>query len=262
MSLQAKPYGSDMLEVQIPLTRADILHQCDVMEDVAIAYGYNKLNRTFPDKSATVGQPLPINKLSDIVRLEAALVGWTEVMPLILCSHAENFDNLKRKDHGQAVKLANPKTWEYQVVRTSLLPGMLKTIRENKERVKPLKVFEVSDVVLQDENVERRARNVRRFGAVWCGKTSGFEHIHGLLDRVMAMLGEKFLSKDCSDYGYWIEPVSNDTYFPGRAATVHLRNENGAMQIGNFGILHPEVLEKFELTYPCSSLEMDLEYFL
>jgi len=69
-----------------------------------------------------------------------------QVMPLILCSHDENFGWLNRVDDGKtAVKLENPKTAEYQVVRTTLLPGLLKTIRENKKHSVPIKVFEVSD---------------------------------------------------------------------------------------------------------------------
>jgi phenylalanyl-tRNA synthetase beta chain len=52
------------------------------MEDVAIAYGFNNLPRSSPNKSATIGQPLMLNKLSDIVRYESAMAGWTEVMPL------------------------------------------------------------------------------------------------------------------------------------------------------------------------------------
>lgn len=127
------------------------------MEDVAVAYGFNKLPRSSPNKSATVGKALPINKLADIVRLESVLAGWVEVMPLILCSHDENFAWLNREDDGKtAVKLANPKSTEYQVVRTSLLPGLLKTIRENKSVKLPLKIIETSDIVLKDESLERR----------------------------------------------------------------------------------------------------------
>jgi phenylalanyl-tRNA synthetase beta chain len=127
------------------------------MEDVAIAYGFNNLPRSSPNKSVTIGQPLLINKLSDIVRLECAMSGWSEVMPLVLCSHDENFSWLNRVDDGKtAVKLANPKTAEYQVVRTSLLPGILKTIRENKALRLPIQTFEVADVVLKDESCERK----------------------------------------------------------------------------------------------------------
>ena len=75
----------DELQVQIPATRPDILHECDIMEDAAIAYGFNNLPDTFPATS-TVAQPLAISKLSDVVRIEWALAGWVEVLPLILVS--------------------------------------------------------------------------------------------------------------------------------------------------------------------------------
>jgi phenylalanyl-tRNA synthetase beta chain len=223
------------------------------MEDLAVCYGFNNLPRTAPSRSATVGAPLMVNKLSDIVRVETAMAGWSEVMPLILCSHEENFGWLNRKDDGNTViRLANPKTLEYQVVRTSLLPGLLKTIRENKGHSVPIKIFEVSDVGLKDESLERRARNERHFAAAWCGKTSGFEVVHGLLDRVMLMLRTPFLTEgasgDSSD-GYWIEELNEDTFFPGHAAAVHLRLGGKQARIGEFGILHPSVLDKFDLRY-------------
>ena len=76
---------SDRLIVSVPPTRPDILHECDLMEDVAVAYGFNNLKKTFPS-SNTVAKPLPINKLSDIIRNECALSGFIEVLPLILVS--------------------------------------------------------------------------------------------------------------------------------------------------------------------------------
>lgn len=107
--------------------------------------------------------------------MESAMAGWSEVMPLILCSHDENFSWLNRVDDGKtAIKLENPKTAEYQVVRTSLLPGLLKTIRENKKHSVPIKIFEVADVAFKDPSLERQARNERHFAAAWYGKTSGF----------------------------------------------------------------------------------------
>jgi phenylalanyl-tRNA synthetase beta chain len=85
MSLTAtlETKGSDIIKVQVPPTRPDILHECDIMEDAAIAYGFNKLEPTFP-KTHTVAQPLPISKLSDLLRAEWAQAGWVEVLPLIL----------------------------------------------------------------------------------------------------------------------------------------------------------------------------------
>ena len=105
------------------------------------------------------------------------------------CSHEENFEWLNRKDTGDvAVRIANPKTLEFQVVRTSLLQGLLKTIRENRSHTLPIRLFESSDVVFKDSKKERQARNVRHAAAVWCNKTAGFEVVHGMLDRAMQML--------------------------------------------------------------------------
>jgi len=215
MGYTAKPSASSekLLDVSVPITRADVLHQCDVMEDLAIAWGFNKLPRIYPNKSAAVAAPLPINKLSDIVRFEAATAGWSEVMPLILCSHEENYEWLNRKDPGgEAVKLANPKTAEYQIVRTSLLPGLLKTISSNRHHAVPIKIFEVSDVGFIDLTQERKSRNERHFAAAIMGKTSGFEQVHGLLDRVMLMLRAAFIAreeglKNEALQGYWIEEL-------------------------------------------------------
>lgn len=264
MSMTAAHLGGDLVEVSVPCTRADILHQCDIMEDVAIAYGYNNLTKTFPDKSATVGQPFPINKLSDIVRKEAAMAGFTECMPLILCSREENFAWLRKSDDSLAVTLANPKTVEYQIARTSLLPGCLKTIRENRKHALPIKVFEVSDVVFKNMKVERRANNQRNFCAIIASTSANFEIIHGLLDRVMKMLSVKLVAKSSGLPGYWIEEGDDETFFPGRSAHVMLRaaDKSEGERIGVFGALHPEVMQKYELPLAASALELNVEKML
>lgn len=202
--------GADELVVNVPATRPDILHECDIMEDVAIGYGFNNLKKTFP-RTNTVAQALPINKLSDIVRRECALAGFTEVLPLTLCSKDEQFTWLNKTDDGKtAVMLENPKTAEYQIVRTSLLPGLLKSVRENRKHPLPIKIFEVYDVVVKDDSKERRARNVRKCGALYCGRKAGFEVVHGLLDKLMLMLDIENLKSpegksDTGKAGYYIK---------------------------------------------------------
>lgn len=87
MSLFAKPSTTeqDTLDVAVPPTRPDILHQCDIMEDAAIAYGFNNLPKSMPTTN-TVAKAHPVNKLSDLIRKECAMAGWTEALPLILVS--------------------------------------------------------------------------------------------------------------------------------------------------------------------------------
>ena len=115
---------------------------------------------------------------------------------------------MNKVDDGKtAVKIGNPKTLEFQVVRTSLIPGLLKTIRENRSHPLPIKVFESTDVVFKDRSLERQARNVRHAAAVWCNKSAGFEVVHGLLDKVMKTLEVKRISASDteSESGYYLK---------------------------------------------------------
>jgi len=134
----------------------------------------------------------------------------------------------------------------------------------------PIKVFEVSDVAFKAPELERKSRNERHFAAAWYGKSSGFEVVHGLLDRLMMMLKTAFITKEegleikngGKNMQYWIEEVDSATFFPGHAASIHVKIAGKEHAIGVFGILHPTVLEKFELKYPVSTLEMNVEVFL
>ena len=82
-SVSPRDPTKDAIDVVVPPTRPDIFHECDIMEDAAIAYGFNNLPHTFP-ATTTVGQPSAISKLSDTIRLEWGLAGWVEVLPLTL----------------------------------------------------------------------------------------------------------------------------------------------------------------------------------
>jgi phenylalanyl-tRNA synthetase beta chain len=92
-------------------------------------------------------------------------------------------------------------------VRSSLLPGLLKTIRENKSHALPIKIFESSDIAIKDLESERQSKNIRHAGAVWCNRTAGFEVVHGLLDRIMQMLEVPFIESEKSKetYGYYVK---------------------------------------------------------
>jgi phenylalanyl-tRNA synthetase beta chain len=92
MSLSAQPSSTDqdLIEVEVPCTRPDILHECDIMEDAAIAYGFNELPRHMPTTN-TVAKAFPVNKLADILRKECAMAGWIEALPLILVGRCTTY---------------------------------------------------------------------------------------------------------------------------------------------------------------------------
>uniref|UniRef100_A0AAQ6AMV8 Phenylalanine--tRNA ligase beta subunit n=1 Tax=Amphiprion ocellaris TaxID=80972 RepID=A0AAQ6AMV8_AMPOC len=226
MCLLSRATGvGDEIEVEIPPTRSDVIHACDIMEDAAIAYGFNNITRTTP-RAYTVANQFPLNKLTELLRQDLAAAGFTEALNFAL------------------------------VARTTLLPGLLKTIAANRKMPLPLKLFEVSDVVLKDETKDVGARNSRRFCAVYYNKSPGFEVIHGLLDRTMQLLEVKSARGE----GYHIQAADgkNSTFFPGRCAEIIVRGKT----VGRLGVLHPDVINRFELTMPCSAMEIDIEPFL
>ena len=103
--------------MSVPPTRSDVLHACDVAEDVAIAHGYNNIAETLP-KSATIGRELPMNQLTELLRVDMAAAGFSEVLTWALCSKAENFANMRHEIDG-AAEIGNPATQEFQVFRVS-----------------------------------------------------------------------------------------------------------------------------------------------
>ncbi|XP_077874209.1 phenylalanine--tRNA ligase beta subunit isoform X1 [Ictidomys tridecemlineatus] len=225
MYLKSEVIGDgNQIEIEIPPTRADIIHACDIVEDAAIAYGYNNIQMTLP-KTYTIANQFPLNKLTELLRHDMAAAGFTEALTFAL------------------------------VARTTLLPGLLKTIAANRKMPLPLKLFEISDIVVKDSTKDVGAKNYRHLCAVYYNKNPGFEIIHGLLDRIMQLLDVP-PTKDKG--GYMIKASEGPAFFPGRCAEIFARGQS----IGKLGVLHPDVITKFELTMPCSSLEINIEPFL
>eukprot|EP00934_Nitzschia_sp_Nitz4_P003455 Nitzschia sp. Nitz4//scaffold45_size130396//61873//63798//NITZ4_003450-RA/size130396-processed-gene-0.187-mRNA-1//1//CDS//3329552401//3445//frame0 len=283
-----------ILEVTVPPTRSDIMHAVDIAEDVGIAFGYNNIVKKVPATN-TVGGEFPLNQLGDLLREEIGRAGYTEVLTHGLCSIHDNFTALQcpvRED--LAVSLSNPANVEYQVVRTTLLPGLLKTLQHNKSASfsSGFKLFEISDVVVVDKEwvvteTIVGAKNVRKLSAVYAGPTSGFEIIHGLVDRIMtltevapeaeyvatsvkkAQAEEERYRVSKEGWYYTVTPLAADAheanmYFTGRAAQVMLTKPGSSekIRLGTFGILHPNVLKNFDIQYPSSVMELDLELLL
>lgn len=189
MGLISRPEGTGDIMVRAPITRADILHPCDVAEDVGIAYGYNNIQRTLP-KSATIAGEHSINQLTDLMRSEIANAGYIEILTFSLASIRNNYEKLNRPINlEECVTTANPKTEKFEVIRTTLLPGLLKTLRSNRSQKLPIKVFELNDVVVQDAG---KCKNIRTLSALYCDKKSGFETLHALLDVIMRKLGHTY----------------------------------------------------------------------
>jgi len=92
-----------------------VIHACDIIEDVAISYGYNNIARTIPNTNC-VAEQFPLNKLTDLLREGIAAAGFTECLTFALCSRDDISTKLQLQiNDTNAVHIANPKTLEFQV---------------------------------------------------------------------------------------------------------------------------------------------------
>lgn len=133
-------------------------------------------------------------------------MGFCEALNFSLCSKDDITTNLKIEEEKRAVEISNPKSLDFQVGRTTLLPGLLKCLANNKSNKVPFKFFELGDVLLLDnEGTDHElvgARNERRLAVIYNNSvTSGLDIIHGVLDSVFLKMFNKkkdYLLQKCS----------------------------------------------------------------
>ncbi|KAF1744125.1 hypothetical protein MXB_3270, partial [Myxobolus squamalis] len=214
----------DSIHVTVPPNRPDIIHKFDILEDAAIAFGFNNIPRCFPHISTTASMA-SLNDMTTRLNLNDSSID-SSLLP---------------------VKIDSP--YEHNCVRNSLIPGILKTISSNRKLALPIKIFEVSDIVIRDSSKANKAVNQRNLCAIYCAASSGFEFIHGVLDKIMSSveINASFVSSTI--------PM----YFPLRSCEVVVNKT----VIGHMGILHPIVSKNFEIHQAvCSALEINVEKLL
>ncbi|ADM11375.1 phenylalanyl-tRNA synthetase subunit beta [Encephalitozoon intestinalis ATCC 50506] len=228
------------LQVKVHDIRSDVIHKCDLIEDVAIAHGFNNFKRELPLIS-TIGSEDPLNRFSDKLRMELSIMGFDEALTLTLLSRQENII-----DGDLAVVLMNPKSIGYEVCRTSLIPGLMKTVASNLHVKIPFKLFEVSDVVLLDKENQSGARNSRRLAALYCGHSPCLEEVQGSLSLLLEKCG--------------VQP----SYTPHDDPIRYLKNQGAfvvveGIPIGSIGVCNPEICRAFKVPYAASFFEIDAE---
>ncbi|HET6663518.1 MAG TPA: phenylalanine--tRNA ligase subunit beta [Acidimicrobiales bacterium] len=123
-------YPTADVEVTVPPWRYDSSTEIDVVEEVARLYGYSRIGRSVPTSAHT-------GRLSDRQqerrRLRSLLVGrgLSEAMPLPFLAPGD----LERCGlPGDGIEITNPLVKEESILRTSLLPGLVKALGTNAAR--------------------------------------------------------------------------------------------------------------------------------
>ena len=258
MELSAKILNPNEIEVLVPITRSDILHPCDIAEDLAISYGYNNIKKELTT-TKTHGVQQPYNKLADLFRDEMAMGGYVEFLTMALLSHKDMFTNLlSEKRDDKTVQILYSKSKEFEYIRSSLIPGILKSIEGNKANQLPFKIFEISDVVEINQETEVGAVNRRKLCFAYTNTVSAMEIVQGMVDLLMKKIGLGFNSKNV-EKKYYIKKSENKIFFEDRQAEIYILND---IKVGIYGIVHPKVIKNFGIKNPVTLCEIDLQLIM
>jgi phenylalanyl-tRNA synthetase beta chain len=241
--LDAKKMSHGVLEVSYPAYRIDILHEVDLVEEVAIGYGYYKLKPTIP-KAVTVGEQHPAHRLANTVRQIMIGLGFLEAMNFTLTNERVHYESMRTKPENP-IKLANPVSLDYTIMRQSLLPGLMKNLADNKSESFPQRLFEASDVGKINKRIETMCERRLHVAAVSSHSTANFTEIKSIVEAFLANLGLKWQIKE----------AKHPSFLEGRTAAIIVNGK----QLGVLGEIHPQVLNNFELENPTAAFEIDLE---
>ncbi len=236
MRYGAVPECADKVRVQVPCYRADIMHDWDIFEDVAIAYGYENLESK-PPATFTVGKPSPVQFFAQVTRECFTGLGYLEVMPFTLTSEDVLYTKMQRTESPSVLHVMHPISIDNTVVRTELLPLMLEFLTLNRHRELPQRLFSVGDVV-RDCTTHQQAAGVSTH------PDADFSEAYALADAVLHELSIAYTVKESAD----------PAFIDGRRADIIA----GGKTIGVFGEVHPAVLTAFELEHPVAAFEFDL----
>jgi phenylalanyl-tRNA synthetase beta chain len=196
----------------------------------------------------TVGQRHPAYITAEKVRQLMVGLGFLEVMNFTLTNERVHYGFMRLKP-SEMIRLANPVSSEYTIMREWLLPGLMKNLAENKHESYPQRLFEVSDVAKINYKLETMCERRLHAAAVSSHSTANFTEIKSFCEALLANLGLK---------EWQIRPYRHKSFLEGRTAAIQV----GKRRLGFLGEIHPEVLNNFELENPTTAFEIDLEMLI
>lgn len=237
--------GKGTVKAKLPPYRQDFMHAMDVVEDVAISRGYGEFAPVMPAQF-TVGGLSRIEQTSDRARELMVGLGFQEIISNIMGSPESYRDTMRLVDTewGRMVEVDNAMTLTFSCLRQWMLPSLLRVEAASNRAFYPHRLFEAGDVAIPDPAHELGSRTETVLGAVIAHATAHFSEIHSCLDILFYHLGKE----------YSLEPVQHPSFLEGRAGRIVVAGK----PIGVIGEVHPEVLERWQITVPVVSFDVNL----
>ena len=228
--------------IAMPRWRNDIMHPVDLVEDIAIGYGYDNL----PEQLSTVhldAIPLPSSNLRRRISASLCALGLQETQSLTLSNNRDQFEKLRWQEVGKSTIISNPITQDHTMLRQYILPSLLNLLSANRHHELPQKVHELGTVVRDSRNASRVAWACAEVGG-------GFSAAKGIASSLLRDLGAdlkkvKWISISEKE-GPWIK---------GRGAKIIL---NG-LELGQIGEIDPNVSFQFGLRAPIQAGEFNVD---
>ena len=237
--------GKGTVKVKSPPYRQDLMHAMDVVEDVAMSRGYGEFLPEMPAQF-TVGGLSRIEQTSDRARELMVGLGFQEIISNILGS-PENYSTAMRlngTDWGRMVEVENAMAATFSCLRQWMLPSLLRVEAASSRAFYPHRLFEAGDVAIPDSTHELGSRTETVLGALIAHATTHFSEIHSSLDVLFYYLGKE----------YSLEPVQHPSFLEGRAGRILVSGK----PVGVIGEVHPEVLERWQITMPVVAFDVNL----
>ncbi len=238
--------GGDSVSVLVPCYRVDVMHQVDLVEDIAIAYGYNNIEPLWRELPTT-GGVRPEQRLIDIAREFMVGLGFQEVLTYTLTNPESLFDRMNC-EKARVVEVANPKVVTMSCLRNWLLPSLMEFLGNNQSVEFPQKIFELGKVTLLDDTKETKTRDEDWLAAATTHPNASFSEIKSALDAVFMNFGVEWQIKE----------TSHPSFIEGR---VGMAAVNG-LDVGILGEIHPQVLEAWKLENPVAAFEINMHIII
>jgi phenylalanyl-tRNA synthetase beta chain len=237
--------AGSILKVTPPAHRDDILHPIDIVEDIAIARGYESFSPEMPSQF-TVGALSAVERYADRVRELLTGLGFQETMDNILTSRQEVVDRMSDRITGDGlVEVDNPMVETFAVLRPHLLASLLRVEAASSKAVYPHRVFEVGEAARIDPASETGCRSDMRAAVLIAHAEAAFSEAHAALENLCYAL----------DVSYRLDPVQHPTFIDGRAGTIVVDDQ----PIGVIGEVSPSVLEAWGVGMPCAVFDLALD---
>lgn len=247
---------SETMQVRIPSFRPDLSREVDLIEEIARIDGFDKVGTVFPVAEVRPVKVAARQKIIKKVREVLCSTGFSETVhySFIENAHAEEFKTAFASEQDQLIVLKNPLSSENDTMRTSLIPGLLKTAALNLSKgQKPLKLFEVGSVYFASSNENRTEKAVLSAIVLgpyeltpWKprGKEYDFYDLKGTLETLAEHLHLKLEAS----------PGGKPFLMPGKSVRVHVND----IELGYLAQVDPEQKLVHEIGQNIYALELDL----